>query len=47
MQSGMWACHNTKSELFFVLGYVLEKIRVINQKWVRDEGIKASFLEGV
>lgn len=46
MQSGMWACHSTKSDLFFALGYVLEKIHVISQKWVGHEGIKASFLKG-
>lgn len=32
---------------FFVLGCILEKIHVINQKWVRHEGIKASFFKGV
>jgi len=47
MQSGMWAFRSTKSDLFFALGCVLEKIHVINQKWVRHEGIKASFFKGV
>lgn len=32
---------------FLRLAYVLEKIHVINQKWVRHEGIKSSFLKGV
>lgn len=47
VQFGVWACHSTRSDLFFALGYVLEKIHVIKQKWVRHEGIKSSFFKGV
>lgn len=36
MQSGVWACHSTSSNLFFVLGCVLEKIHVINGSGMKE-----------
>lgn len=36
MQSGVWAYHSTSSDLFFVLGCVLEKIHVINGSGMKE-----------